>query len=161
MRVPLFLLPLPPVGLALAARKFFRRIHTSAALFRTAGAGRVAITFIQKIVVGQLFSGGNVARADDPHAAVNVLFGFAIRIAGMVDKGRESVAVDDIFFLADRKEIGDIAVLINAIAFFLADDGSGITDDLIAPLDGGSGENAGGVNVRGSDNQSHGARMSS
>src|ERR1700723_700437 len=72
-----------------------RRIEASATTFRSAQARRIVFAIVQVIVVSQFFSGGNIPQRDDPHLAAN-LVGLAVRLAGMIDEGRDPVAVNNL-----------------------------------------------------------------
>jgi len=54
------------------------------------------------VVVGQFFSGFDVAQRDDPHLAAN-LVGLAVRLARVIDERRYAEAVDDLFAAVQSK----------------------------------------------------------
>src|SRR5258708_7120138 len=77
----------PAQDLLLAGNLFFRKHRPAAALDATITSSVFAgLTIVEIVIVGQLFSGLNVAQGDDPDAAAK-LVGFTIWITAMVHKG--------------------------------------------------------------------------
>src|SRR6185437_811889 len=77
-----------------APSQFFRGKHRPTAILRTAIAwGFFFVAVIKTVVIAKLFAGYNVADGHDPDTLVNFL-SLAIRIAGVVDKHSDAVAID-------------------------------------------------------------------
>src|SRR5258708_39471474 len=77
------------------ALQLFLGIHAATAVLGAAVAGSRVVdgAVPQAVVVGELLAGGDVAQRDDPDL-VTLAVGLTVRVAGMVDKGGHTVAVD-------------------------------------------------------------------
>jgi len=119
-----------------AAGKLFRRVHGFAAGGCSAVAGcLVVIAVVEVVVVGQFFSGGDVAYSFDPDATPNFA-GLAVRVAGVVNEHRHAVPVDDPGAVTDAEEVGGGRVLVFLVSLLLGNAGAGVLDNAGAVFDG-------------------------
>src|ERR1700677_5175663 len=85
----------------------FRRIHCLAAVGGSAvAAGFVVVAVVQVVIVGQLFTRGDVAQRHYPHPAVQFIR-LAIWVAGMIDVHRHPMAATHLRSAPDTEEVGD------------------------------------------------------
>lgn len=119
----------PSGSRALSALQFIERKHGSAATYRSTIARCILFIAIkQAIIVGNFFARGDIANRAYPNVPINFIR-LAVRIAGMIDKHRHAVSVDDLGSIADRKEISDRFAIVAAVRLIFIDDGTGIFDD--------------------------------
>ena len=139
----------------LPASELFRGIHGAATILRTAIAwGLFVVAVVQAIVVAKLFAGCDVADGHDPHAVIDFL-GFAIRIAGVVDKHGDAVAIDHLGAVADSEQISDRLLFVAAVGLLLIDDGAGVFHYASRFFDRGVGVTTGSVNEGGANDEAH------
>src|SRR5712692_1136251 len=97
-----------------------RRIKTSPAARRSAETGRVRLSIVEVVIVGQFFSGLNIAQRDDPHLAPD-LIGLAIRFAGMIDEGGHPVAVNNAFCAVQAEQIRARKIVVKIVGLFVGE----------------------------------------
>jgi len=119
-----------------------------------AGGGIVLFAVEEVVVVRELFARANVARGENPDFALYFIR-LTIWIAGVIDERGDTVAVNHAIAVTYGEKIGDVAMLIELVAFFLGDARPGILDDLRTLLNRSSGENASGVNIGRANDNTH------
>lgn len=122
--------------------------------FAMTGGGVVFFAIEKVVVVGEFLARMNVANGDNPYLSVD-LIGLAVGITGMIDECGNTVSIDDAITISHGEKISDVAMFVDFVAFFFGNARPRIFDDLCAPLDRSSSKDAGSVNFRGSNDQSH------
>ena len=135
-----------------------RGIQTSPAAPRTAETGRVILAIVEVVVVGQFFSGLNIAQRDDPHLAPD-LIGLAVRFAGMIDEGSHAVAVDDALAPVQAEQIRVRKVVVKIVGLFVGKLLAHVFDDQLPFANRPRGVATIGVNARLAKNERHGSRL--
>ena len=130
-------------------------IETAAATLRSAAARSVILSIIEVVVVGQLFARRDVAQRDDPHLAAN-LIGLAVRLAGMIDEGSDSVAIDDALAAVESEQIGVLEIVVKVVGLFLGEGRADILHHQLALADGPRGVAAIRVDARLANHERHG-----
>src|SRR5579864_753218 len=105
----------------------FPRIH-GAATFRRAAVARGRVFVVVEVVVpDEFFAGGNGAQGKDPDPAFDLVH-FAVGIAGMIQVGAQTLAVDYGLAVIQPVQIGAGSAVVKAVGFFGGDARSGVLD---------------------------------
>ena len=138
-----------------AASQLFRGIHGPPTIFRAAIAwGLFFIAVVQAVVVAKLLAGCDIADGHDPHPAIDFL-GLTIRIARVIDKHGDAVAINHFGAVADTEQIGDGLVFVAAVGLFLVNQRARVFDHTSAFRDGRSSVTTGGVDEGGANDEAH------
>jgi hypothetical protein len=125
-------------------RDFLFREHSLSAALQPAIARRllVYVAIEEVVVIGELFSGFNVAQGHDPDSVVD-LIGFAIWITRMIHKSGHAEAVNDRVAVVHGKEVRYLGIRVHSFASLGGEPRARIFQDVSALFDGSGGVNAG------------------
>jgi hypothetical protein len=125
------------------ARDFLFREHRSPAIFQAAIAGcfLAYIAIKEVVVIGELFSGFNVAEGHNPNAVVD-LIGLAVWITCMVHERGHAKAVNNCVAVVHGEEVRNLCVGIHAFASLGSEPRAGIFENKRALFYGSRGVNA-------------------
>lgn len=111
----------------------------------------IIVAVVEVIFVRQLFASGNITNGPDPNLSVN-LFGFAIWIAGMIEKHSCPESIDH-FVLPDAEQVSYEPVLISFIRYIFGKTWAVIFHDESSLFDWSRGVATGRMDRRGADNK--------
>jgi hypothetical protein len=127
----------------LLARDFLFRKHRPPAILKAAIARRF-LTYVaikEVVVIGELFSGFDVAQGHDPYAIVD-LVGLAVWITSMVHESSHAKAIDNGIAVIHSEEVRYFCICVHSFASFSGEPRSGIFQNESAFFDGSSSVNA-------------------
>lgn len=138
----------------LTAANLFRREHGGAAVGCGAETALVLVVGVVEVVlVGELFTGCDVAQGGDEDAVVGVLLRLAVGFATVVEEHGHAEAVDDGVASAGE-EIGDGAALVTGVGDGLGHALAVVLADADSLADGTHGVASGGVDSGGTNDES-------
>lgn len=118
-------------------------------------AGRIGgVAIVQVVVVAELFTGSDVADRHDPDPAI-LFFCLAVRVAGVVEKHRRAMPIDDGCAVTNAKKVGHGQRLVLHISTILAHPRPCVLNDMGALADRGSGVATGSVDGGRANDQRH------
>jgi hypothetical protein len=110
--------------------------------------GRVIrVAVVKVVVVGEFFSGSDVANGTDEDAAID-LVSFTIWTTRVIYECGNIVAVNHMFTVGQAKQIGARRVLVNGIGLVVCQTRPGVLDNNVLHPDWGCGVNPISVNSR-------------
>lgn len=131
------------------------RIHAASATRSTAEAGGIIFAVEEAVVVRKFLARLNVSQRDDPNSARDDV-GFAVRLAGMVDKSGDAVAVDNVFAAIQTEKIGHGYVVIKIVGLFVAEAQANVFQQARPFTDRSGRVTTARVDARFAENESHG-----
>ena len=131
------------------------RVDAAPAAWGAAQAGRILFAVEEVVVVGEFFTGLDIAPRDDPDPSPDDV-GLAIWLAGMIDKRGHTVAVHDVLAAIESEKIGYGRVVILIIGLIVAEALTHIFHDPRPLPNRGSRIATAGVDARFAKDQGHG-----
>lgn len=104
------------------------------------------IPVIQVVVVGEFFAAADIAHRAYEDSAVN-LVGLAVRVARMIDKCGDAVAIDHTLAVGQAKQVRTWGMLVNGVRLTIRQPRSRVFDNNVTFLNGFRGVDTVGVDI--------------
>ena len=114
----------------------------------------VEVSVIKVVVVGEFLACGNVADGSNENPAIDFIR-LAIGIAGMINKGRDAIAINHPLAIGETEKICPWRVLVNVVCLVVGQLRAGVFDYDVAFLNRCGGVDSIGMDLRSANYQCH------